>query len=136
MNPILKEIDLSKTTKAGGAGLEVGPIYLVLYNGNFHTGTFSMMWYGLTFNGIYGAGASYDPPPHNSSSWQRIWVMENAEQISAEAEPSYMERKRRYAIDHHLTSYGQAIDETAPLEAFAYHPKVSAMPKPSEDDES
>lgn len=134
MTPVLTEIDLSKTTTKGGPGLEVGPTYLVMYDGRFHVGEFDMQWYGLNFCGIYDAGAQYDPPGENSSSWQRIWLFENAEKMSAEAEHAYAVSKRRHAIDFHCTSNGQTITEEAPLEAFFYCSDVPAMP-PQEDDE-
>ena len=134
MDPILEEIDLTKTTNKGGAGLEVGPTYLVLYHGKFYTGTFSMMPYGLNFNSIYDAGAQYDPPPSNYSPWQRIWKITNAKQISTEAEPAFMERRRKYAVGR-LMCNGQVITESAPLEAFGYNPKVPAMPKRPQDEE-
>ncbi len=128
------EIDLSQTTKNGGAGLEVGPTYLVLYNGRFHIGKFDTQWYGLNFCGIYDAGAQYDPPGENYSSWQKIWLFENAERISANEEMVYAIKRRRYAIDMGMQSNGQRITEDAPVEAFMYHSKVSAMPE-IEDDE-
>ncbi len=135
IQPIFEEIDLSKTTKKGGAGLEVGPTYLVLYSGQLYTGTFNMQWYGLNFIGIYDAGAQYDVPPENYSNWQRIWRIKNAEEIAAEAEPAYMKRRREYAIGR-LKSDGRLIDKSAPMEAFGYDPKVPAMPKrKSRDDE-
>ena len=134
IQPILKEIDLAQTTKKGGAGLEVGPTYLIMHHGRFHTGKFGMQWYGLNFCGIYPAGAQYDPPGENYSSWQRIWLIENAAEIAAEAELSFMELRRNYAIAHGLTHGDISIDESFPLEAFGYIPKN--MPEePSEDED-
>lgn len=133
MIPILTEIDLSKTTEKGGPGLEVGPIYLVMYDGRFHVGEFDMQWYGLNFCGIYDAGAQYDPPGKDYSSWQKIWLFENAEEMAAEAEHDYAVSRRRHAIDFNMTSNGQTITEETPLEAFFYHSEVPAMP-PQEDD--
>ena len=133
--PKFTEIDLSKTTKDGGAGLEVGPTYLVLYNGQFHVGTFEKQWYGLNFNGIYWAGAQYDPPGENYSGWQKIWLFEDAEEIANEEEMAYAIRRRRYAIDFRMTDNGQTIIEDAPLEAFMYFPKVDAMPRLDDEDE-
>lgn len=134
MQPILMEIDLSQTTSKGGAGLEVGPTYLVLYHGEFHVGKFSKQWYGLNFEGIYDAGAQYDSPGTNYSAWQRVWKFTNAKPMSAEAEPEFARMRREYAINHGLTSNKQTIDDSSPLEAFVYHPKVPAMPKQQEDD--
>jgi hypothetical protein len=134
MKPILEEIDLSKTTKHGGAGLSVGPTYLVLYCGRFYTGTFGKQWYGLNFNGIYDAGAQYDPPGENYSSWQKIWKIKNAGAIAKAEEKSFMERRRTYAIGR-LKSNGQTITDAAPLEAFAYNPKVPAMPRRGDEDD-
>lgn len=128
----LKEIDLSQTSKDGGAGLEAGPTYLVLYGGSYYVGSFSTQWYGLNFNGIYDAGAQYDPPGNNYSEWQRIWRLDNAEEISRAAEPEYMRSRRAYAI-RHLVHGGRKIDETAPLEAFAYNPTVPVMPEAEDD---
>ena len=110
------EIDLSKTTRKGGDGLEVGPSYLVLYDGQFHVGTFDMQWYGLNFSGIYGAGAQYDPPGTNGASWQKIWRFNGAEEFAASLEMEYAEANRRYCIDHGMTSNGQKITEEAPIE--------------------
>lgn len=135
MTPVLTEIDLSKTTTMGGDGLEVGPTYLVMYSGRFYAGEFDMQWYGLNFREIYDAGAQYDPPGENSSDWQRIWRVENAEKISSEAEHDYAVSKRRHAIDFHCTSNGQTITEEAPLEAFFYYPEVPCMPPLKEDDD-
>ncbi len=129
------EIDLSETTQKGGAGLEVGPTYLVLYGGQFHVGTFDMVWYGLNFRGIYDAGAQYDPPGENSSSWQKIWRFNGAEEISAAEEMAYAISKRRHAIDFKCTSNGQTITEDAPVEAFLYYPEVDAMPKQDDEDD-
>lgn len=132
--PKLSEIDLSLTTKEGGAGLEVGPTYLVMYNGQFYVGDFDKQWYGLNFCGIYDAGAQYDPPGENYSSWQRVWRFENAEDMVTEAERKYAEQRRRYAIDHKLHSNGQQITEDATTEAFFYVPEVSAMPEQDDDE--
>lgn len=136
MVPTLTEIDLAQTTNKGGAGLEVGPTYLVLHRGRFHCGTFSTQWYGLNFNGIYPAGCQYDPPGTNASDWQKIWRIDNADEIAASLELDYAERQRRYAIDHRLESNGQTITEQTPLGAFLYvqNRKVPAMPKRDEDD--
>jgi hypothetical protein len=133
--PNLIEIDLSLTTSQGGGGLEVGRTYLVLYGGRFHTGSFSMQWYGLNFEGIFSAGAQYDPPGVNYSSWQRIWQFTNAARISEETEHDYAASKRAHAIRSKMTSNGQTIDETAPLEAFTYYPTRSAMPKMADEDD-
>jgi hypothetical protein len=132
--PEFVEINLSLTTSKGGAGLEVGPTYLVLYRGAFHIGKFSEQWYGLNFRGIYQAGAQYDPPGENYSNWQRIWRITNAEDLSAEAEPEYKQRRRQYAIAY-LTSNGQRIDESAPLDAFGYHPSCDPMPPKNQETE-
>ena len=128
-----KEIDLSQTTKNGGAGLEVGPTYLVLYDGQFHVGQFDLQWYGLNFCGIYGAGAQYDPPGENGASWQKIWLFADAEDISSSLEMEYAETRRRYCIDHGLHSNGQKITEEAPVEAFMYYPEVPMMPEIEEE---
>ena len=133
MHPQMTEIDLSATTSRGGAGLEVGPTYLVLYDGRFHVGRFSMLWYGLSFEGYTGA-AQYDPPGANYSSWQRVWRLDNAGAISAAAEPDYAIRRRAYAIGR-MKSNGQLIDETAPIEAFLYLNMLPAMPKRPDSDE-
>ena len=129
------EIDLSKTTRKGGDGLEVGPTYLVLYDGRFYVGEFENQWYGLNFRGIYDAGAQYDPPGENSSSWQKIWLFEDAKEISAAEEMAYAISKRRYAIDFRLTSNGQTITEEAQVEAFMYYSEIPAMPEIDEDDD-
>ncbi len=129
--PELTEIDLSLTTTKGGAGLEVGPTYLVLYDGRFHTGQFCKQWYGLNFDGIYQAGANYDPPGENYSSWQRVWLLTNAEKLSAEAEPEFKERRRRYAIGN-LRRNGKTIDESASLDSFGYVPVTD----PHEDEDN
>lgn len=135
MAPNLTEIDLTKTTKQSGGGLEVGPTYLVMYDGQFFVGQFSQQWYGLSFCGIYDAGAQYDPPGENYSSWQKIWLFENAEEISAEAEPAYAKSRRAHAISSRMTSNGQTITEEAPLEAFMYCSSVPAMPEQDDEDE-
>jgi hypothetical protein len=134
VSPILEEIDLSKTTKKGGAGLEVGPTYLVLYHGSFHTGRFCEVWHGLNFHGIFPAGTQYDPPGTNYSSWQRIWRIVDADDISQEAEPEYKRSRRDYALGR-LKSNGQMIDESTPLDAYGYRPTVPAMPKRDADEE-
>ncbi len=130
--PSLVEIDLSQTTSHGGAGLEVGPTYLALYHGQFICGTFSKVWFGLTFNG--GAARQYDPPGTNSSGWQRIWRITNTGRIAEAAEPDYAASLRDQAILAKLRSNGQTIDESAPLEAFLYRPTVPAMPKKTRDE--
>jgi hypothetical protein len=81
MQPQLKEIDLSKTTRMGGAGLEIGQLYLVLYDDQMYLGQFKQEWYGLNFQGIYAVGAQYDPPGTNSSRWQRIWQITNMDEL-------------------------------------------------------
>jgi hypothetical protein len=133
--PNLREIDLSQTTKEGGAGLECGPVYLILYSGRFYSGTFNMQWYGLNFRGIYDAGAQYDPPGKNFSSWQRIWLITNANTITSEAEPEFAKMQREWAIGR-MESNKQLIDESTPIEAYLYNPTKSAMPPlPDQDEE-
>lgn len=73
--PRLTEIDLSLTTRKGGAGLHSGPTYLALYNGNLHTVWFQDAWFGLTTFSM-GFHAQYDPPGTNCSLWERIWLIE------------------------------------------------------------
>lgn len=80
----LKEIDLTKcrTYPGGGGGLTdhpditPGKKYLVHYNGDVYTGTFSYEWYGLNFNGIYDAGAQFDAPGTNSSVWEKVFEIQ------------------------------------------------------------
>lgn len=133
--PNLIEINLSETTRNGGAGLKVGPTYLVLYSGRYYAGKFSQVWYGLNFEGIFDAGAQYDPPGTNYSSWQRIWRIENASQISRSAELEFKTSRRQHAIANKMTSNGQTIDETAPLDAFGYRPTIPAMPQLTDNDD-
>jgi hypothetical protein len=134
MKPKLTEIDLSKTTKNGGAGLEVGSTYLCLIGGNFFCGTFGKQWYGLNFNGWY-SGLQYDPPNTNMSMFQRMWRVDNADTIAKESEMEYAVGCREWAIKNHMTSNGKTIDESTPIEAFLYRPKVSAMPSDDDDDD-
>src|SRR5690606_7270702 len=94
----LVEIDLSKTPSQGGAGLEVGPVYLCLIDGKFFTGRFEKQWYGLNFTGWDNpAGLQYDPPGTNYSGWQRAWRIKGAEELAAALEPEYAEARRAYA---------------------------------------
>lgn len=139
--PKLTEIDLGQTTRHGGAGLEVGPTYVVLVDGELHKDKFSVEWYGLNFEGIYSAGLQYDPPGTNMSGWQRIWRIDDAklarrspdailllcgldpEAIIAGAEAAYANTRRAHAIRHHMTHGRQPIDESWPPEAFGYKPR-------------
>lgn len=153
-NNILTEIDLSKTTCKGGNGLEVGPTYVILYDGKWYKGKFEMQWYGLNFCGIYDAGAQYNPPHENYSSYQKMYLVANdpklkkrsadallimagldPDQIAADEELPYAKRCRDYAIKFHMTNNGQTITEAAPIEAFMYDPKVPAMPPLEQDDD-
>lgn len=80
--PEFTEIDLSGTTKHGGNGIEVGPLYMVLHGGQFYLGRFSEAWFGLNlFVGSHNI--QYDPPGTNSSLWQRAWRMDNELDIRA-----------------------------------------------------
>jgi hypothetical protein len=64
--PQFTEVDLSKTTKHGSDELTVGPTYLCLIGGRFLIGTFSKVWFGLSFSGgLYSL--QYDPPGTNAS---------------------------------------------------------------------
>ena len=47
--------------------------YLIKYDGRFYAGKFGREWYGLNFNGVYDAGAQFDKPGTNASSWQGVW---------------------------------------------------------------
>lgn len=76
-----------------------GTRYLVQYSGYLYAGTFGMQWYGLNFNGVYDAGAQYDRPDTNSSSWERVWRIEEDEEdtpITEKWKQVRKERKERY----------------------------------------
>lgn len=133
--PALVEIDLNQTTTHGGSGLGEGSTYLVLYRGELHCGKFYRQWYGLNFAGICDAGVQYDPPGTNLSSWQRIWRIDNANQIAEDAKIEYKRSRRAYAISAKLISNGQRIDESAPLAAFGYSPTIPPMPKIISDED-
>lgn len=80
ITPEFQEILLAGTTKHGGNGLEVGPLYLVLHGGHFYVGRFSEVWFGLNlFVGSHNI--QYDPPGTNSSLWQRVWRLTNETHI-------------------------------------------------------
>lgn len=144
--PKITEVDLNKTTKHGGAGLEVGPTYVVLVDGRLHRGRFNGQWYGLNFEGIYPSGLQYDPPGTNYSGWQRAWRVDDPklarrsadaililcgldpDVVVARAEAAYAASRRAHAISHHMTHGRQPIDESWPVEAFGYEPRNAPKP--------
>ena len=77
----LKKINLKKCTEHKEGGYTEHPdiglrkSYLVKYDGRFYAGKFQREWYGLNFDGIYDddAGAQFDMPGTNESSWQAVW---------------------------------------------------------------
>ena len=80
--PTLVEIDLRKTTRQPGAGLEAnGPYYLCQINERLFVGKFDLQHYGLHFNNwISGSvGIQYDPPGTNFSGWERVWRIDGLE---------------------------------------------------------
>ena len=79
--PTLVEIDLSKTTRQPGAGLEPkGPQYLCQIHGQLFVGQFDLQWYGLHFNNwVSPVGIQYDPPGTNHSAWERVWRIDGLE---------------------------------------------------------
>jgi hypothetical protein len=82
--PELIEIDLSKTTRQPGAGLEVnGPQYLCQIRGRLFVGQFELLWYGLFFRNWHGVGIQFDPPGTNLSRWERVWRIDGLEQASS-----------------------------------------------------
>jgi hypothetical protein len=93
---VLTEIDLSKTTKDGSEDLKVGPTYLCLIYGLFHVGKFHKQWYGLNFGGwrMNPAGIQYDPPGTNGHAWEKVWMLEGADEV---ADPFIAARKAREA---------------------------------------
>ncbi len=133
MIPILEEIDLSKTTKNGGAGLEVGPTYMILYSGRYYVGEFEEQWYGLNFRGIYNAGAQYDPPGKNCSDFQKIWKITNAEEISISLENSYAISKKEHGINHKMKIYNQLVTKDTSIEYFKYVPDYSSIENQEEE---
>lgn len=78
--PQFTEIDLTKTTKHGSDELTVGPTYLCLIGECYYMGTFSKVWFGLSFSGGMNS-LQYDPPGTNASRWKRAWRFDNAELI-------------------------------------------------------
>lgn len=128
----LTEIDLSKTTRKGGGGLEVGPQYLVLYDGNLHLISFSEVWFGLTCH--YPPG-QYDPPGENCSRWQRVWKIEGQDELAAQLEPEYAASRKAQAISRGLRIKKQPVTEDTPVEAFNYVPDYSGIPRPEDEDE-
>lgn len=76
ITPEFTEIDLEGTTKHGGRGIEVGPLYMVLHGGQFYLGRFTEVWFGLTMQ-VGSHHLQYDPPGTNSSRWQRLWRLDN-----------------------------------------------------------
>jgi hypothetical protein len=73
--PEFVEIDLSGTTKHGGNGIEVGPLYMVLHGGQFYLGRFSDVWFWL--GRARHLHLQYDPPGTNKRLWQRAWRLED-----------------------------------------------------------
>lgn len=67
----LDEIDLRATTPHGGAGLDEGPQYLVLYEEILHVVRFDRMWFGLSAPVL----GPYSPPGADGSKWQRAWLV-------------------------------------------------------------
>lgn len=66
-------VDMSKAKGHEHPDISEDKEYLILFDGSLYVGTFSRQWYGWNFNGVYDAGAQFDEPGTNASSWQQIW---------------------------------------------------------------
>lgn len=71
--PKLVPLDMSKAKGHELPGINEEDTYLVLWDGDFHAGTFSRQWYGWNFNGVYDAGLQFDAPGTNRSHWEMVW---------------------------------------------------------------
>jgi hypothetical protein len=71
----LKPIDFSKATGHECPGVKTGKTrYLAVLQGNeMAIGSFSRQWYGLNFEGFYGAGLQFDAPGTNASRWKALF---------------------------------------------------------------
>lgn len=49
-----------------------GTTYLIKHKYGYYAGTFSKVWFGLSFNGWY-APLQFDAPRDNHSGWKQIW---------------------------------------------------------------
>ena len=148
------EIDLSKTTTCGGAGLEVGPTYIFLKGGTYFKGVFCSMPSGhLThWNGTYMD--QYDPPQDRVSDWQRVWRVDDPTipewmsgdaalmlcgldpvKIRADEEMPMAIRRRDMCIKFHCTYRDVLITEASPIEAYLYGSKIPKMPGPYPGDQ-
>jgi hypothetical protein len=134
MSPKLKPLDMSKADDHEHPDIKIGSdtTYLCLIRGNFFVGYFSRQWYGLVFN-YSGGFFQFDAPGFNSSEFQQIWQIANADEIAQKYEMEYARSRREWCIRHGCTSNGKKIDETSPIEAWLYKPQKPAMPEDADD---
>lgn len=137
----LIEIDLDRTNRDGGAGLEPGPRYVVLIGGQFHKGWFTRQWYGLNFQGgPWSTGLQYDPPGENCTMWQKVWLIRDPRmnrktaqeclrmagldpyRVATELEQEYAVARRRMMAETRVSINGVRVTEDMPLEGFTYVP--------------
>lgn len=70
----LKRIDLSKAVECNHPAVRTdGTQYLCLIDGMFHAGTFTEVWFGLSFDNWFGGSLQFDEPGTNASDWEAIW---------------------------------------------------------------
>lgn len=71
----LKKIDLSKAKESNCSGIKADcqTQYLCLIGSKFFAGTFSKVWFGITFNDFYSTSYQFDAPGYNQSKWKGVW---------------------------------------------------------------
>ena len=70
----LKQIDLKKSheNECPGIKADCKTPYLIRYGGHWFAGTFSKVWFGISFDGWY-APLQFDEPGTNASEWQAVY---------------------------------------------------------------
>lgn len=81
--PLWREIDLSKAVKHEHPDISTEKHYLVKIHGGWFFGRFTRQWFGLNFTNWGNAGAQFDAPGWNSSTWEYVFEVEPERLIGA-----------------------------------------------------
>lgn len=102
----LKEVDLSRGDGHKHPDIKLYPTqYLVKIGQGFYAGTFTEVWFGLSFNGWNGTPYQYDSPGTNSSDWKRIWEIIETEEEKSQMSIREVRQQERQNLYNSLTKH-------------------------------
>ena len=73
----LKRIDLSQSQEHDCPGIHPKRSYLCKIGGRWFAGTFSRVWFGLSFEGWYDTPLQFDAPGTNGSNWEEVYKIQS-----------------------------------------------------------